>query len=150
MQEINIKCDVDEQWLKQSLTRQEIQRRFIKEKYGKERTRMMILELHERDTKETVELFCRDLEIHTEWGGDKRGFAIVDTLPFTGNAKIKKVIFNNPATIVFWEDGTKTVVKCMEGDTFSKEMGLAMCICKKVLGSQYHRVFKEWVTYEPE
>ena len=64
--------------------------------------------------------------------------------------EIKKVIFNDPATIVLWEDGTKTVVKCMEGDTYSKEMGLAMCICKKALGSQYHRVFKEWVTYEPE
>ena len=27
---------------------------------------------------------------------------------------IKKVIFNPPATIVFWEDGSKTVVKCRE------------------------------------
>ena len=64
--------------------------------------------------------------------------------------KIKKVIYNDPATIVLWNDGTKTVVKCMEGDAYSQEMGLAMCICKKVLGSQYHKVFKEWVTYEPE
>lgn len=63
---------------------------------------------------------------------------------------IKKVIYNDPATIVLWNDGTKTVVKCMEGDTFSKEMGLAMCICKKALGDNYHRVFKEWVTYKPE
>lgn len=64
--------------------------------------------------------------------------------------KVKKVIYNDPATIILWNDGTKTVVKCMEGDIFSQEMGLAMCICKKVLGSQYHRVFKEWITYEPE
>ena len=73
-------------------------------------------------------------------------FTMGGVLPFA----IKKVIFNEPATIVLWEDGTKTVVKCMEGDTFSKEMGLAMCICKKALGDNYHRVFKEWVTYEPE
>lgn len=59
--------------------------------------------------------------------------------------KIKKVIYNDPATIVLWNDGTKTVVKCMEGDTFSQEMGLAMCVCKKALGDNYHRVFKEWV-----
>lgn len=59
--------------------------------------------------------------------------------------KIKKVIYNDPATIVLWNDGTKTVVKCMEGDTYSKEMGLAMCICKKALGDNYHRVFNEWV-----
>ena len=28
--------------------------------------------------------------------------------------KITKVIFNGPATIVFWDDGEKTVVKCSE------------------------------------
>ena len=33
---------------------------------------------------------------------------------------IKKVIFNDPATIVLWDDGTKTVVKCSEGDTYSE------------------------------
>lgn len=38
-----------------------------------------------------------------------------NTLP-----EIKKVIFNPPATIVFWLDGTKTVVKCKEGEEFSE------------------------------
>lgn len=61
--------------------------------------------------------------------------------------KIKKVIYNNPATIVLWNDGTKTVVKCMEGDTFSQEMGLAMCICKKALGENFHKTFHQWVDY---
>ena len=37
---------------------------------------------------------------------------------------IVKVIFNNPATIVYWLDGTKTVVKCQPGDVYSKETGL--------------------------
>ena len=54
----------------------------------------------------------------------------------------EKVIFNDPATIVFWKDGTKTVVKCMEGDTYNPEVGLAMCVCKKVYGSKYHKFFK--------
>lgn len=45
--------------------------------------------------------------------------------------KIEKVIFNKPATIVFWDDETKTIVKCSNEDTYSKETGLAMCICKK-------------------
>ena len=49
---------------------------------------------------------------------------------------IKKVIFNEPATIVFWEDGTKTVVKCSENETFDKEKGLAMAIVKKMLGNK--------------
>lgn len=62
--------------------------------------------------------------------------------------RIENVIFNDPATIVFWEDGSKTVVKCQPGDTFSKELGLAMAICKKVYGNKgnYNDMFKKWVT----
>lgn len=57
---------------------------------------------------------------------------------------IKKVIFNDPATIVLWEDGTKTVVKCSLGDTYSEWSGLAFCICKKLMGDEFHKVFKHW------
>lgn len=49
--------------------------------------------------------------------------------------EIKKVIFNNPATIVFWADGTKTVVKAKNED-FDPEKGLAMAIAKKALGNK--------------
>ena len=49
--------------------------------------------------------------------------------------KIKKVVYSDPATIVFWEDGTKTVVKVAEGETFDKEVGLAMAIAEKYFGS---------------
>lgn len=45
------------------------------------------------------------------------------------------VIFNDPATIVFWSDNTKTVVKCQPGDIYSPEAGLAMCYMKKALGN---------------
>lgn len=58
--------------------------------------------------------------------------------------EIKKVIFNNPATIVFWKDGTKTVVKCMEGMEFDKWDGLSMAICKKLYGKSFKRTFKKW------
>lgn len=66
------------------------------------------------------------------------------------NTEIKDVIFNNPATIVLWKDGTKTVVKCQEGDTYSKELGLAMCISKKYLGNKgnFNEVFKKWIPDE--
>ena len=57
---------------------------------------------------------------------------------------IKKVIFNDPATIVLWGDGTKTVVKCSLGDTYSEWSGLAFCICKKLMGDEFHKVFKHW------
>lgn len=48
------------------------------------------------------------------------------------NALITKVIFNNPATIVFWNDNTKTVVKANKDDVFDAETGLAMAITKKM------------------
>ena len=60
--------------------------------------------------------------------------------------QIKNVIFNNPATIVFWDDGSKTVVKANGEDAFKPEVGLAMAISKKALGngSSYFEVFKMW------
>lgn len=62
--------------------------------------------------------------------------------PFT----IKKVIFNPPATIVLWADGTKTVVKA-EHESYDPEKGLAMCISKRALGNQgnYYETFKKWL-----
>ena len=64
----------------------------------------------------------------------------------TNNMSIKKVIFNNPATIVLWEDGTKTVVKKQKGERWDKEKGLAMAIVKKMHGnkSNYNDIFKKW------
>lgn len=61
--------------------------------------------------------------------------------------EIKEVIFNNPATIVLWNDGTKTVVKCDPDDIYEKEVGLALCIAKKALGNQgnYNNVFRKWI-----
>ena len=58
---------------------------------------------------------------------------------------IKQVVFNDPATIVIWEDNTKTVVKCGADDTYDAEKGLAMCIAKKALGNKgnYYDVFKQ-------
>lgn len=69
-----------------------------------------------------------------------------------GDYYITKVIFNDPATIVFWSDGTKTVVKCCEDDTFDKEKGLAMAVCKKVSGNdskRFHRGMRAWIKPEP-
>lgn len=63
---------------------------------------------------------------------------------FTGpSIRIKRVIFNGPATIIFWADGTKTVVKCMEDEEFDPEKGVAMAICKRLYGDDFHRVFKD-------
>ena len=49
--------------------------------------------------------------------------------------KAKHVIFNPPATVVLWEDGTKTVVKCDPEDEFNETTGVALCSMKKALGN---------------
>lgn len=59
--------------------------------------------------------------------------------------EIEKVTFSDPATIVFWKDGTKTVTKCHNGDTFNKETGLAMCIVRKLCNNRnYNKVFEKF------
>lgn len=57
------------------------------------------------------------------------------------------VIFHNPATIVFWDDGDKTVVKCQPGDTFSAEAGLTAAMLKKYMGNDntFNKVINEWL-----
>lgn len=60
---------------------------------------------------------------------------------------IKKVIFNDPATIVFWNDGAKTVVQA-RGEAFDPEKGLTMAICRHYLCDichleKYHRLFEK-------
>lgn len=81
---------------------------------------------------------------------------------------IKEVIFNNPATVVKWDDGTQTVVYCQDNyeevvktvngkkvkvrkpkksDGFNPEIGLAMAIVKKHFGNRgnYNNVFHKYI-----
>lgn len=51
------------------------------------------------------------------------------------NIAPKEVIFAPPATIVYWQDGSRTVVKCSEEDEFSEEMGFILCFMKKSFGN---------------
>lgn len=66
--------------------------------------------------------------------------------PEIGIPDIKKVIFNDPATIVIWADGEKTVVKCQNGEPYDPEKGLAMAITKRALGNKgnYFDEIKKW------
>lgn len=84
------------------------------------------------------------------------------------NYGIKEVIFNNPYTIVNWDDGTKTIVCCqdnyeetvkivngkekkvhkhMKSDNFNPEIGFAMAIVKKHLGNMgnYNNIFHKYI-----
>lgn len=97
----------------------------------------MTLELSELEFKDAQSL--SDIIVH--------GRIVRTTGPKFGLPKVTNVIFNNPATIVFWSDGTKTVVKCGERDQYDPEKGLAMAIAKKSLGNtrDYYNIFNRWL-----
>lgn len=61
----------------------------------------------------------------------------VDKDVCSSDIKVIKVIYHNPATIVFWSDGTKTVVKCDKNDTYDPEKGFYIACTKKLFGNDY-------------
>ena len=63
---------------------------------------------------------------------------------------IRKVLTNAPATVIFWSDGTKTVSRCAEEDTFNPEMGFILCVLKKLMGTQNVKtLLNQWCPQEP-
>lgn len=65
--------------------------------------------------------------------------------PVVNEVYITKVYYNNPATIVFWSDGTKTVTKTHGSDIYSPEVGLMVCCFKKLVGaSQFKKLLSDW------
>ena len=65
---------------------------------------------------------------------------------------IKQVYFNEPVTVVLWENGDKTIVRCQDGDTYSKESGLAIAIMKYMSGNKgrFNDIFKKWIPESDE
>lgn len=57
------------------------------------------------------------------------------TSNFINGLQIKKIIFNGPATTVFFKDNTKVTVKCSENDTYSEFDAVNAAIVKKIFGS---------------
>lgn len=55
-------------------------------------------------------------------------------------------MYKPPATIVFWNDGTKTVAVCEKGDVYNRELGFALCVLKKKYGNKkVHDMFDKYV-----
>lgn len=48
---------------------------------------------------------------------------------------IKKVIFNDPVTVIIWSDDTKTIVRCIEGQPYEPYAGFCAAVVKKLFGS---------------
>ena len=53
--------------------------------------------------------------------------------------RIREVMFNDPATICWFEDNSKTVAIAGHDDKYDKETGLAICMLKRVLGNKEYR-----------
>lgn len=60
---------------------------------------------------------------------------------------IDTVIYNKPATIIKWKDGSKTVVKCGKNDEYDPEKGFVMAVIKKMLGNKgnYYNTIRQWL-----
>lgn len=75
--------------------------------------------------------------------------AQVVTLPPKKKDHIEQVYFNEDkgSTTICWTDGTRTTVKCQNGESFDKEKGFTMCFLKRVFDnrSYYNDIIKKWV-----
>ena len=98
---------------------------------------------------EIIEETCRTKSTLT--GNISSGYSYGSMFRYNTQFAIEKVIFNDPATIVCWKDGTKTVVKTQNNEVFDAEKGLAMAIAKKALGNKgnYYNVIKEHADKHP-
>lgn len=102
------------------------------------------VELSEARTNEIMNMFKPQITVSPQTTTHGKLYNFPGVLPT--NVYMKEVIYHKPATIVFWSDGTKTVCKCHDDDTYSEETGLAMCICKKMLGNkEFKRIFEAWL-----
>ena len=87
--------------------------------------------------------------------GDIKYISIGEGIPYSyyisALPQIVDVIFHDPATIIKWEDGVKTVVKCQPGDTYDPEKGMMAAMLKKYMGNDntFNKVLKRWLPYEP-
>ena len=103
----------------------------------------------------TIQINCipssyRSFKYYSKLKGDKPDMNQKCNRGTVDPLEIKNVYFNDPVTVVMWNDGTKTIVRCSENDFYDPEKGLAMAIVKKVYGNDnsFHKIFKKWLPDE--
>ena len=95
---------------------------------------IFLTEIHQDSYNDYAEITCRvnPIDWYTSLDGkDAPPVRKKDDRPYP-----KKVKFSGPATIILWEDGTKTVVKCQEDDVFNEYTGVLTCFAKKMFGNK--------------
>ena len=107
------------------------------------------VEIKKNETPETP----LDIEFHAdEFRFPMRNpFMPVTNTVRNEQVRLDRVVYNDPATIVFWSDGTKTVVKCSPKDTYDPEKGLLLCIAKKTSdnGDDWYKKLQEKLPETP-
>ena len=102
--------------------------------------------------EETGEFICNLIltDDHIEKLIEKGTLEVLKEAISKNPLKIEKVIINYPATIVWFDDGTKIIVKISEDDKFDPEIGIAMAVMKKAFGSRtaYQKFVRQWATQE--
>lgn len=92
------------------------------------------------DTKAMVDVhtarLCK-LAINTIYGCSSQAKQTIETYKIP---EVREIRYNGPATIVFWEDNTKTVVKVQPGEEYyDPDKAFAMAVCKKLFGNKFNR-----------
>lgn len=90
-------------------------------------------------------IYTKPLE-KAEYGGTLSPIYVNDVFATLGDkVYITKVLYNNPATIVFWSDGTQTRNICPPDTLYNPDTGLAFCMLKKLMGNtEMAKLFNDW------
>lgn len=75
-----------------------------------------------------------DSEYGVFWFKEKF-LAVIPSAGILMNDAINQIIFSGPKTIIKWNDGTKTIVSCGEGDQYDRYAGFCAAVTKKMFGS---------------
>lgn len=81
----------------------------------------------------------------SSYGGTIYKASMLCTNNPSGKTYITKVLYNNPATVVFWSDGTQTRNICPKNTLYNPDTGLAFCVLKKFMGGdEMAKLFNDW------
>lgn len=99
--------------------------------------RESIMSTVEESESEETDCTCNCSECDEYGDAFWEGFeAAIECLDLEPDMPVR-AIFNRPATILFWPDGTKTVAKCTTGDVWDPEKGVMAAMLRKYLGYGY-------------
>lgn len=84
-------------------------------------------------------------KLRPDWMGNECGKYVANSRLYSPT----RVITKDRATIVFWDDGTKTVVKCCEDDYYNFDAAIIWTMAKKEFGtiSQVHAYLEKLKRY---